>query len=144
MSPEPEGGVQEYELFIDGEFRESQGDNRIDVGFPYNGNVWASVPDGTAEDIDDAVQVARGAFEREFDGYRLTRSGIRNNQGGPTLDFRDTVALIADRLDHNMANLTVGEGWLLSLSVCSVVSVGRALHGCCIGVSVDCERMATR
>lgn len=58
-------GIKEYDLFIDGEFRESSGNDRITVDFPYNGKEWASVPDGTTDDIDDAVTAARDAFERE-------------------------------------------------------------------------------
>jgi aldehyde dehydrogenase (NAD+) len=53
----------DYDLFVDGAFRESRGNERIDVEFPYNGEIWASVPDGTSEDVDDAVAAARAAFE---------------------------------------------------------------------------------
>lgn len=51
-----------YHHFIDGEFVESTGDDRIDVEFPYDGKVWTSVPHGTAEDVDRAVEAARTVF----------------------------------------------------------------------------------
>ena len=52
----------QYDHFIDGGFRKSDGDGSIDVEYPYTGEVWASVPDGTAADVDTAVSVARGTF----------------------------------------------------------------------------------
>ena len=51
-----------YDHFIDGEFVESTGDDRLEVEFPYNGEVWASVPHGTSEDVDRAVDAAKEAF----------------------------------------------------------------------------------
>lgn len=65
MSADLPGEVQEYDLFIDGEFRQSNGDDRIEVDFPYDGSIWASVPNGTATDVDDAVQAARHAFDHD-------------------------------------------------------------------------------
>jgi len=55
----------QYDHFIDGGFRKSDGDGSIDVEYPYTGEVWASVPDGTAADVDTAVSVARGTFESD-------------------------------------------------------------------------------
>jgi aldehyde dehydrogenase (NAD+) len=52
-----------YGLFLDGEFVPSTGADRIDVDYPYDGSVWATVPEGTAEDVDRAVYAAREAFE---------------------------------------------------------------------------------
>ncbi|WP_129115969.1 aldehyde dehydrogenase [Halegenticoccus tardaugens] len=60
---EPE--LREYNSFIDGEFRESSTEDRIEVEYPYDGTVWASVPNGTTEDVDDAVRAARRAFESD-------------------------------------------------------------------------------
>jgi aldehyde dehydrogenase (NAD+) len=54
---------QSYDLYVDGEFVQSTGDDRIEVDYPYDGTVWATVPDGTAEDLDRAVGAARDAFE---------------------------------------------------------------------------------
>ncbi|MFB6133709.1 MAG: aldehyde dehydrogenase family protein, partial [Halanaeroarchaeum sp.] len=52
-----------YDLFIDGAFVASNGSERIDVEYPYDGTVWASVPAGTTADVDRAVAAARRAFE---------------------------------------------------------------------------------
>ncbi|MFC7137720.1 aldehyde dehydrogenase [Halobaculum litoreum] len=85
--------VTTYELFIDGEFRESSGEERIDVEFPYDGEVWASVPDGTAADIDDAVTAARTAFEEpEWLGLEAS-------------DRRELLNEIADTIDAHASEL---------------------------------------
>jgi aldehyde dehydrogenase (NAD+) len=54
---------EDYDLFVDGEFVPSTGEGRIDVDYPYDGSVWATVPEGTVEDVDRAVSTAREAFE---------------------------------------------------------------------------------
>ncbi|WP_418286432.1 aldehyde dehydrogenase [Halorubrum sp. DTA46] len=58
--------LAEYDLFIDGAFQESTGDERITVGSPYDDEAWATVPNGTEADVGVAVQAARDAFEREW------------------------------------------------------------------------------
>lgn len=52
----------EYDLYIDGGYIAASDDERIDVEYPYDGSVWASVPAGTASDVDRAVAAARRAF----------------------------------------------------------------------------------
>jgi len=65
--------LTEYGLFIDGEFVESTGEDRIDVNYPYDGTVWATTPDGTEEDVDRAVGTAREAFETEWSDWRASQ-----------------------------------------------------------------------
>lgn len=57
--------VETYNHFIDGEFVASGSDDRAEVKYPYNGEVWATVPQGTADDVDRAVEAAHAAFERD-------------------------------------------------------------------------------
>jgi aldehyde dehydrogenase (NAD+) len=57
--------MRKYDLHIDGEFQASDGDDTISVTDPYDGEVWAHVPRGTATDVDRAVRAARNAFESE-------------------------------------------------------------------------------
>jgi acyl-CoA reductase-like NAD-dependent aldehyde dehydrogenase len=57
------GDLEEYEQFIGGSFTESTADERIEVRYPYTGEVWATAPAGTADDVDRAVAAARDAFE---------------------------------------------------------------------------------
>lgn len=47
-----------WELYVDGAFEESSGDDRIEVEYPYDGTVWATVPAGTVTDVDRAVASA--------------------------------------------------------------------------------------
>lgn len=56
---------EQYDLFVDGQFRASEGEDRIEVSFPYDGTVWATVPNGTETDVDRAVAAAREAFESD-------------------------------------------------------------------------------
>lgn len=88
-----DGGVSEYELFIDGEFTASTSDERLDVEYPYTGEVWASTPNGSTEDIDDAVAAARTAFEHG--PWRNMRPSQR----------RSTLHQIADVLDTHSDEL---------------------------------------
>jgi betaine-aldehyde dehydrogenase len=56
--------VRSYDrLYIDGGWREPGGSERIEVISPHTEQVIASVPDGTAADMDRAVDAARRSFE---------------------------------------------------------------------------------
>jgi aldehyde dehydrogenase (NAD+) len=50
-------------LYIDGAWVPSSGSGSIDVFDSSNGELIAQIPEGTADDVDRAVQAARGAFE---------------------------------------------------------------------------------
>lgn len=52
-----------YKHFIDGEVHESAGEKRLEVEYPYDNTVWATVPKGTAEDVNTAIQAAQRAFD---------------------------------------------------------------------------------
>ncbi len=81
----------EYDHFVDGEFVASTGSERIDVVYPYDGEVWASVPDGTAADVDRAVAAAREGFE----AWRETSPSGR----------RETLYAVADAVDDHAEEL---------------------------------------
>lgn len=68
MSSNP---VTEYDLYIDGAFVASESDERASVEYPYNGEIWASVPLGNEADVDKAVTAARNAFESDEWGSLL-------------------------------------------------------------------------
>src|SRR5258706_10782162 len=56
--------VRSYDRFyIDGGWREPAGSERIEVISPHTEQVIASVPDGTAADMDRAVEAARRSFD---------------------------------------------------------------------------------
>lgn len=52
-----------YSVVIDGDYREPATDDRIAVTFPYTGEQWATVPQAGEEDVDNAVEAARRAYE---------------------------------------------------------------------------------
>lgn len=105
MSVDLSSEIEEYDHFIGGEFKSSTGDNRIDVEFPYDGTTWASVPDGTTTDIDDAVRTANEAFER--DDWRDTQPSERRK-------ILNQIADVIDEHAHELAELeTLQNGKLL-------------------------------
>jgi aldehyde dehydrogenase (NAD+) len=56
----------DWGLFVDGEFTPSSSGERFDVENPADKSVIGSAPSGTAEDIDEAVAVARETYERHW------------------------------------------------------------------------------
>ena len=56
--------VKRYLSFIGGEFAPARAGATIDVVSPSDGRVFATIPRGTAEDVDDAVSAARQAFDK--------------------------------------------------------------------------------
>lgn len=66
--------MMEYDLHTDGQYQESDGDQRIPVTDPYDGEVWATVPAGTESDVDRAVRATEAAFESEaWAGFTQSR-----------------------------------------------------------------------
>ena len=59
----PATGSTVYRMFINGEWVEAASGRSFDSLNPYTGRVWATIPDGQAEDIDRAVKAARGAMD---------------------------------------------------------------------------------
>jgi betaine-aldehyde dehydrogenase len=56
--------VREYDkLFIGGEWVAPEGTGKIDVISPHSEELVGRVPDGTAADVDKAVDIARGTFD---------------------------------------------------------------------------------
>ncbi|MDR5836056.1 aldehyde dehydrogenase [Caballeronia sp. LZ034LL] len=55
--------LQRFRLYIDGQFTDGSGTERLTSLNPYRGVPWASVPDATDADVDAAVSAARRAFE---------------------------------------------------------------------------------
>ena len=73
------GKLKEYQMYIGGRFVGSSTGQTFESLNPYIGQSWAVLPEGTTEDIDHAVQAARGALDGEwgrmtgFDRARLMR-----------------------------------------------------------------------
>ena len=54
-----------YRMIVDGEGVTAGGDEWFDVEFPYTGETWTVVPEGTPGDVDRAVSAARRCFESD-------------------------------------------------------------------------------
>ncbi|MFC6732090.1 aldehyde dehydrogenase [Haladaptatus sp. GCM10025893] len=122
-------------MFVDGRFRASSGDDRIDVSFPYDGTVWATVPDGTAADVDTAVGVARAAFESDAWGdakpsdRRVILNQIADTIDANTRELAELETLQNGKLLREMEQQmeALGEWYRYYGRICEEVESGRTI-----------------
>ncbi len=55
--------IQDFKMFINGEWVDSSSGKKIETLNPENNEVWATVPEASEKDVDKAVQSAQKAFE---------------------------------------------------------------------------------
>ena len=55
--------IQDFKMFINGEWVNSFSGKKIETLNPENNEVWATVPEASEKDVDKAVQSAQKAFE---------------------------------------------------------------------------------
>ena len=55
--------IQEFKMYINGEWVDSSSGEKIETLNPENNEVWATVPEANEKDVDKAVQSAQVAFE---------------------------------------------------------------------------------
>ena len=58
--------IQNFKMYINGEWVESSSGKKIETLNPENNEVWATVPEANAKDVDQAVQAAQNAFENTW------------------------------------------------------------------------------
>jgi len=58
--------IQNFKMFIDGEWVDSESGKTIETLNPENNEVWATVPEANANDVDKAVKAAQKAFENSW------------------------------------------------------------------------------
>ena len=58
--------LKQYQMFIDGEWVESESKKTFETLNPETNKPWATVPEASAKDIDRAVKAAQKAFEGEW------------------------------------------------------------------------------
>ncbi|SPL88699.1 Aldehyde dehydrogenase [[Actinomadura] parvosata subsp. kistnae] len=61
--PRTPADVEQYRMLVDGVWRDASGKATFDSVNPFTSQPWARVPAASEQDIDDAVQAARRAFE---------------------------------------------------------------------------------
>lgn len=85
--------MKNLQMYIGEEWKDSLSGQRIDVKNPSNGEVIATIPRGTKEDVDEAVQAAQKAFRSE--AWRKVKPHERG----------DLLQAIADKLEANRDEL---------------------------------------
>ena len=63
MGPAVSAPLERFEMYIGGEWTESESGDWLRSFDPYQGHDWAEVPLGSSEDVDRAVAAARAAFD---------------------------------------------------------------------------------
>jgi len=58
--------IQNFRMYINGEWVESSSGKKIQTLNPENNEVWATVPEANEKDVDKAVQSAQNAFENSW------------------------------------------------------------------------------
>ncbi|WP_123026586.1 aldehyde dehydrogenase [Mycolicibacterium stellerae] len=90
--PDVEPGLEEFKMFIGGEFVSARSGKTFDTENPYLGRAWARVPDGSSDDVDLAVDAARSALQGPWgEATGFERSRLLRRLG-------DLVAANAERL----------------------------------------------
>ena len=92
--------IQNFKMFIDGQWVDSESNRTIETLNPENNEVWATVPEASAKDVDKAVKAAQEAFEISWsklhpkDRAKYLRSlanQLRNNaEHLGTIETKDT------------------------------------------------------
>src|SRR6056300_83474 len=67
--------IQDFKMFIDGEWVTSSSNKKIETFNPENNEVWATVPEANEEDVDKAVKAAQRAFEKTWGNLHPTERG---------------------------------------------------------------------
>ena len=58
--------IQDFKMYINGEWVDSSSGKKIETLNPENNEVWATVPEANEKDVDKAVQSAQSAFENNW------------------------------------------------------------------------------
>lgn len=87
--------VEKYQLFINGQWRDSESGATFDALNPFNQEIWASIPEATNGDVEAAIAAARHAFEttwRHTSG--LDRATLITRLAGLLEDNADRMSLL--------------------------------------------------
>jgi len=103
--------MQEYQLYIDGQWRDPATGQWLDTANPYTGEAWARIPRAGAADVDLAVAAAHRAFKSgAWPALTATRRGqllvrladivTANAEGLAAIEVRDNGKLLAEVLNQ--------------------------------------------
>ena len=92
--------IQNFKMYIDGQWVDSESGKTIETLNPENNEVWATVPEASAKDVDKAVKAAQNAFEKSWSNLhprdrakylRLLANQLRDNaEHLGTIETKDT------------------------------------------------------
>lgn len=88
--------TENYQLFIDGQWRDGSNGETMPATNPFNQEVWATIPVATESDVNDAIAAAGKAFEST---WRHTSPGQRAS----------LLNRLADLIDANADDLSLKE-----------------------------------
>ena len=87
--------LKKYQMFINGEWIDSENNKTFETLNPENNEPWAVVPEASANDVDKAVNAAQTAFSGEWGRKTaLERGRILLKIGEAVLSNVDTLAKI--------------------------------------------------
>ena len=101
----PTAAVESYQMLIDGEWRDARSGRTFESVNPFTGKPWAIVPEADADDVADAVNAARRAFD---DGPWGRMTGAER-----AALLRRLASVIADNADHLARIETMDNGKLI-------------------------------
>ena len=58
--------IQNFKMYIDGQWVDSESGKTIKTLNPENNEVWATVPEASVKDVDKAVKAAQNAFDKSW------------------------------------------------------------------------------
>ena len=58
--------IQNFKMYIDGQWVDASSGKKIETLNPENNEVWATVPEANAKDVDKAVKAAQKAFDNSW------------------------------------------------------------------------------
>lgn len=86
--------MKKIKMYVNGKWLDSNNEKRIDVKNPSNGEIIATIPQGTAKDVDTAVKAAKAAFQS--DDWRSVkpheRGRLLNKIAQKIMENRDELA----------------------------------------------------
>ena len=112
--------MQQFQLYIDGQWCDPSSNVWFDTAEPFSGNVWARIPRATKEDADRAVEAAHRAFKSP------AWAGLTATQRGAML--RKFADLIEANADHLGAIEQRDNGKLLAEVSAQVKNVAQWFH----------------
>jgi acyl-CoA reductase-like NAD-dependent aldehyde dehydrogenase len=65
--------IQDFKMFIDGEWVASSSNKKIETLNPENNEVWATVPEANEEDVDKAVKLLKELSKKLGEIYTQLR-----------------------------------------------------------------------